>query len=507
MSNSNERKRGAILSYLSIILSTVVQLVYTPLLIRMLGQSEYGLYSLVSSVIGYLTVLDLGFGNAIVVFTAKYRAKKEYEKEKKLHGMFLVIFCIIGLIAGLLGLLLYFNVPSLFGKTMTDIELHKAKIMMLILSFNLAVTFPFSIYSSIITAYEKFTFQKVMSILNTLLKPVLMIPLLFLGYKSITMTVVITVVNITVLLSNYFYCKKKLGINIKFMGFDKKLFKTIFNYSFFIFLGVIVDKVNWSVDQFVLGAVSGTIAVSLYSVASQINTLFVNLSNAMSGVLLPKMSKMIAKKASDKEMTNEFIKVGRIQYLIIFLMASGFTLFGKEFIMAWAGKDFVTSYYIAVILILPLCVPLIQNLGISIMQAKNMHKFRSILLALIAIANIFISIPLAKAYGGIGSAIGTSLSLIIGNIIILNIYYHKKVGINVIEFWKSIIKMTIPMIIPIVSIVILMHFVTLHGYVNLIVFGGIYTILYCLTCYFLAMNDYEKNIVNKVLIKLHMKRA
>ena len=507
MINSNERKRGAILSYLSIILSTVVQLVYTPLLIRMLGQSEYGLYSLVSSVIGYLTVLDLGFGNAIVVFTAKYRANKEYEKEKKLHGMFLVIFCIIGLIAGLLGLLLYFNVPLLFGKTMTDIELHKAKIMMLILSFNLAVTFPFSIYSSIITAYEKFTFQKVMSILNTLLKPVLMIPLLFLGYKSITMTVVITVVNIIVLLSNYFYCKKKLGVNIKFMGFDKKLFKTIFNYSFFIFLGVIVDKVNWSVDQFVLGAVSGTIAVSLYSVASQINTLFVNLSSAMSGVLLPKMSKMIAKKASDKEMTNEFIKVGRIQYLIIFLMASGFILFGKEFIMAWAGKDFATSYYIAVILILPLCVPLIQNLGISIMQAKNMHKFRSILLALIAIANIFISIPLAKAYGGMGSAIGTSLSLIIGNIIILNIYYHKKVGINVIGFWKSIIKMTIPMIIPIVAIVILMHFVTLHGYVNLIVFGGIYTILYCLTCYFLVMDDYEKNIVNKVLIKLHLKRA
>lgn len=505
MNNSKERKRGAILSYLSIILSTVVQLVYTPLLIRMLGQSEYGLYSLVSSVIGYLTVLDLGFGNAIVVFTAKYRANKEYDKEKKLHGMFLVIFCIIGLIAGLLGLLLYFNVPLLFGKTMTDIELHKAKIMMLILSFNLAVTFPFSIYSSIITAYEKFTFQKVMSILNTLLKPVLMIPLLFLGYKSITMTVVITVANIIVLLSNYFYCKKKLGVNIKFMGFDKKLFKTIFSYSFFIFLGVIVDKVNWSVDQFVLGAVSGTIAVSLYSVASQINTLFVNLSGAMSGVLLPKMSKMIAKNVSNEEITNEFIKVGRIQYLIIFLMASGFTLFGKEFIMAWAGKDFATSYYIAIILILPLCVPLIQNLGISIMQAKNMHKFRSILLALIAIANIFISIPLAKVYGGIGSAIGTSLSLIIGNVIILNIYYHKKVGINVIEFWKSIIKMTIPMIIPIVAIVILMHFVTLHGYVNLIVFGGIYTILYCLNCYFLVMNNYEKNMVNKVLIKLHFK--
>ena len=100
MNDSIERKRGAILSYVSIIISTIVQLLYTPLLIRMLGQSEYGLYSLVSSIIGYLTVLDLGFGNAIIVYTAKYREQKKYKEEQKLHGMFFAIFCIIGLIAG-----------------------------------------------------------------------------------------------------------------------------------------------------------------------------------------------------------------------------------------------------------------------------------------------------------------------------------------------------------------------------------------------------------------------
>ena len=60
MINSNQRKSGVVLSYVSIILNTLIQLLYTPLLIRMLGQSEYGLYSLVSSIIGYLTVLDLG---------------------------------------------------------------------------------------------------------------------------------------------------------------------------------------------------------------------------------------------------------------------------------------------------------------------------------------------------------------------------------------------------------------------------------------------------------------
>ena len=218
------------------------------------------------------------------------------------------------------------------------------------------------------------------------------------------------------------------------------------------------------------------------------------------------MSKMVASKATNKEITNEFIKVGRIQYLLIFLMASGLVLFGKKFINIWAGAGYEDSYYIAIILILPLCVPLIQNLGISIMQAKNMHKFRSILLAGIAIANIIISIPLAKLYGGIGSAIGTSISLIIGNIIIINIYYYKKVGINVIEFWKQIIKMTIPNIIPIIVILVLMHFININGFLNIIVFGSIYTIMYLIIAYFFVMNDYEKNIVNSILVKIKLKK-
>ena len=505
MNDSEQRKSGVILSYVSIILATLVQLLYTPFLIRMLGQSEYGLYSLVYSIIGYLTVLDLGFGNAIVVYTSKYRAQKKYDEEKKLHGMFFIVFCIIGIIAMLGGILLYFNVENLFSSTMTSSELSKAKIMMLILTVNLGITFIFNIYSSIITAYEKFTFQKLMTILNTILKPILMIPLLFLGFKSIAMCIVVTIVNTFIMLSNYFYCKNKINIKVKFQGFDKKLFKEILGFSFFIFLGVIVDKINWSVDQFVLGAVSGTIAVSIYSVASHINTLFVNLSTAISGVLLPKVSKMIANNATNEELTNEMIKVGRIQYLIVFLMASGVTLVGKEFFIAWAGKEYITSYYIAIILIIPLCFPLIQNLGINIMQAKNMHKFRSVLLFAIAIANVIISIPLAKMYGGIGSAIGTSIALLLGNVLIINIYYHKKVGINVLKFWKEIFKMTIPFIIPIIILVILIRFIELHGFIHVLVFGGIYTIIYCFICYFLVMNNYEKEIINKILKKLHLK--
>lgn len=505
MDNSKQRKLGAILSYGSIIISTLVTLIYTPFMLRMIGQSEYGLYSLVASIIGYLTVLDLGFGNAIVVYTSRYRQQHKYEEEQNLHGMFLVIFSIIGVIAALIGVCLYFNVDLLFGHSMTNNEIIKAKAMMLILTFNLSITFPLSIFNSIISAYEKFVFQKVLSIIRILLNPLLMIPLLLLGCKSITMVVVITILNIGCLLINYVYCRKKLNIKIKFKGFNKTLLIEIFGYSFFIFLGVIVDKVNWSVDQFVLGSVSGTIAVSLYSVATNFNTLFINLSTAISGVLLPKMSKMIIDNATDEQITDEFVKVGRLQYYIVFLMLSGFILVGKQFIVWWAGIEYITSYYIAVILLVPLSIPLVQNLGLSIMQAKNMHKFRAILLALISLANILISIPLAKIYGGIGSAMGTAISLFIGNIIIINIYYHVKVKINVLRFWKEIINMTLTFLIPVISVILFMKFTLLEGISSVIIYGSIYTIIYCVNAYYLSMNKYEKNIVNSIFIMINKK--
>lgn len=503
---SSNRKIGAVLSYVTIILTTLIQLVYTPFLIRFLGQNEYGLYSLVTSIIGYLTVLDLGFGNAIIVYTAKFRAQKKYEEEKKLHGMFFIIFCIIAFFAGILGLILYFNVDNLFSKTMTSPEIAKAKVMMLILTFNLVLTFIFSIYSSILNAYEKFVYQKIVSLASTVLRPLIMTPLLFMGFKSITMVLVVTITNLLMLFSNYFYCRKKLNIKIKFYGFDKILFKTILGYSIWLFLTGIVDKINWSVDQFILGIVSGTVAISIYSIASNLNTLFVNLSTAINGVMLPKMTKMIANKCSNEELTEEFIKVGRIQFIVIFLAASGLVLFGKEFIIWWAGKEYETSYYVALCLILPAIFPLIQNLGLSIMQAMNKFKFKAISTFIMSIGNVFLSVFLAKKYGAVGAALGTTVSIVICNIIIMNIYYCKVIKLNIIKFWKNILEIFLKYLVIILPLIIFMKLTYFSGIYGVIIYGSIYTFIYIFFTYFFVSNKYEKEQLNKLIFKIKKRR-
>ena len=192
MKSNKEIKIGAILSYIIIIVNMIIGVLYTPILTAKLGQSEYGLYSLVTSIISYLTILDFGFGNAIIIYTARYRVNNEKEKQQKLHGMFVLIYSIIGIIAGVIGVIIWLNADTLFANSMSIEEISKAKILLGILTFNLIITFPLSVFSSIITAYEKFVFAKVLNLARIILNPIIMIILLSMGYKSVALVVLTT---------------------------------------------------------------------------------------------------------------------------------------------------------------------------------------------------------------------------------------------------------------------------------------------------------------------------
>ena len=451
MKSSKEIKVGAILSYVIIIANMLIGILYTPILTEKLGQSEYGLYSLVTSIISYLTILDFGFGNAIIIYTTRYRTNNEKEKQEKLHGMFFLIYTIIGVIAGIIGAVIWANADTMFANSMTPEEIDKAKILLGILTFNLIVTFPLSVFSSIITAYEKFVFAKILNLARIILNPIIMIILLNIGYRSVGLVVLTTVLNITTLILNYLYCKKKLKIKLKFGKLDFSLLKEIMAYSVWVFLNSIMDKINWALDQFILGVYAGTAAVAVYSIAGNLNQMYINFSTAISGVLLPRVTEMEEKKASDKEFTDIFIKTGRIQFIVMALIMSGFVLFGREFInILWVGSEYDQSYFIACILMITSTVPLIQNVGLNILQAKNKYKFRVMVLFAFAILNVIVSIILAQIYGGIGAAIGTALSNILGQIIFMNIFYYKKIKIDIPLFWKNIFKMSIPMLIAII---------------------------------------------------------
>ncbi|WP_347841261.1 oligosaccharide flippase family protein [uncultured Draconibacterium sp.] len=497
----NQLKSGALLSYVVMGLSNVVGLVYTPYMLRMMGQSEYGMYSLVASVVAYLTILDLGFGNTIVRYTAKFRAEGKQRELQAMYGMFVMLYSLIGVIAFGAGMILYANVETLFGATLTPAELKTTRILMLLMVFNLTFTFPFSIFGSIITAHEKFVFLKVVQIGRILLNTLIMVVLLELGFRAIGMVVLITVFNVSTQLLNFWYCRSKLRIKIRYVKFNWKFMGELAGYSFYIFLGAIIDRLYWSSGQLVLGAFAGTAAVAVFAVAIQLEQMYMGFSTAIQGVFLPKVTAMATREKSEKEISDLFIRTGRIQFVVMAFILTGFVLFGRQFIDLWAGKGYEDTYLITLCFFIPLIIPLIQNVGITILQARNQIKFRALLYIAIAVLSLVMQLLLVKKYGGVGCAFAIGSALVIGHVLIMNIYYFKKQAIDIPLFWKEIGKMAVvPAVLGGITFFILKQ-VDTDSVLNLALAIVLFSACYIPTFWFTSMNQYERDLIYQPLKK------
>lgn len=501
----NQLKVGVVLSYISTGLNILIQLLYTPIMIRLLGQSEYGLYTLVGSVVSYLSLFSFGFTGAYLRFYSQRKVKDDFQGIARLNGMFLILFLIMSVVAFACGMILAQFPREIFGNNLTELELEIAQTLMKILVINIALTFPSGLLDSIISAHEKFLFQRIVTLLGVLCNPFLTLPLLFMGYGSVAVVSVTTLITVLKLIVNVFYSQKVIHVQFSFDCFDFHVLREIADFSFFLFLNMIIDQINWSIDKFILGWVSGTKDVAIYGVGAQINSLVTTFSTAVSSVFAPRVNRIAASNSKDInwQFTSLFTRVGRIQYLILMLVVSGFVFFGDYFITdIYSSEEYTQAYQVALLLILPAFVPLIQNLGIEIQRSINKHKTRSIIYLIMALINIVISIPLAKAFGPVGAAFGTAIGLIFANGIIMNIYYHKAIGINIVYFWKNIVSLSKGMIIPIFFgcwIMYSIKFDNLLEYISMIV---LYSVVYGISMWLSGMNSEEKKFIILPIQKL-----
>ncbi len=498
----NQLKAGVMLSYATQAVNILTGLLYTPVMLRLLGQSEYGLYQLVYSVVSYLSLLSLGFAASYMRFYSRYKVHEDNQGIAKLNGLFMLIFLSISLVCILCGAAMVYNSKAIFGEGLTAAELSKARILLGIMVFNMVATFIDSVFTSIITAYEKFFFQKFIMFLKTLFNPFITLPLLIMGYGSVAMVTVTTVLTVTALLADAFFCLQKLKVKFDFRSPEFSLFKEMWGFTFFIFINMIVDQLNWNIGKFLLGRMIGTVAVAVFGVASQLNSMYLLFSTSVSSVFIPRVNYIVANNDDSNELNKLFIKVGRIQFLILGLVITGYIIFGKEFIALWAGRGYDEAYIIGLFLMIPVTVPLIQNLGIEIQRAKNKHKVRSVVYLFAATVNIIVSIPFIKYWGASGAAVGTAVSLTAGNIVFMNWYYHKKMKLDMIYFWKSIFGIFVPVVFTAVLGVILKKMLLQpENIISLILVISIYCVIYLVIIWLFGMNRQEKNLIIKPLKK------
>ena len=505
MNSSTEKKLGIILQYIQMALSILINFIYTPIMLRILGKSEYGIYNLSNSIISYLSLLSLGFGASYIRFYSRYKKNEDTEGIKRLNGLFLIVFMLMGFVALLCGLFISVNVSTFLNDSYSAEDLDIARILMIFMSVNLAMSFPASVFTSYVTSQEKFVFQKLLNMARTVVSPLLTLPVLLMGYGSIGMVFITTVMAFLADSSNILFCLFKLKMRFDFRELELKQLKEITVFSGFIALNQLVDQINWATDKVILGKFCTAGAIAVYTIGSQINNYYLQFSTAISSVFVPQVNRIVASNENDKEknwkLTEIFTQVGRLQFIVLMAILTGFIFFGKYFVFQWAGDEYENSYYVALFLIIPVTVPLIQNIGIEIQRAKNMHQFRSYIYLGMALLNIVISIFLAQIWQELGAAFGTTISIVLANGFVMNWFYHKRIGINIIYFWKQIGKFAPALIVPIITgfILNIKTCETLAGFICRVI---IYIAIYGLSFYLLGLNQFEKSQVKKILKKL-----
>ena len=196
----NERKIGVILSYFNIFLQVVIGFIYVPILLKYMGQSEYGLYQLMGSLIAYFSVMDFGLTSATIRGYIEYKTNKEFKRIENFLAMTQRIYIVICVIALLIGCIIYNYLDKIFDSSLKVDELISAKYIFLFL-LNIIITFLGMIYRSVITANEKFLFMKGIETLQLVIQPFTVIAVMQISPTALAMVIVMTFYKFNI---NYF---------------------------------------------------------------------------------------------------------------------------------------------------------------------------------------------------------------------------------------------------------------------------------------------------------------
>lgn len=369
--------------------------------------------------------------------------------------------------------------------------MYKAKILMLLLVFNLSISLPGGAFTGICNGYEKFVYPRVVNIIRYIVRSLLVFFILFHGGKAISLVVIDTVLNITIIVVDAYYVIKILKVKIKLIELDKKLIKTIFSYSIWIFVFAMIGELFWKSGQMILGITISTDAVAIYAVGIVLSGYFGAFAGAINSVFLPKATFMVEQLSTRAELTEMMIKIGRIVSVILIFIWGAFLLFGKQFILLWVGETYTDSYLITLIIMTAYILPLVQNFANSIIEATGRFKFKAIVYFFTISTGIFLGAYFSQFYGYWAIAWCYSIFWFISQLI-MNWYFDKKLNINIkVFFIQTFGKLLIALILSLI-VGYFLNIIIGEGWGNFILKSVLYSIIYSLLAYYIVLNDFEK---------------
>jgi len=504
---NSSKKRASIIGIIKTALTSFLSFYLTPLMLVYFGKEDMGVYNIVLPLTAYFSMLDLGMHNVISRYIARSKASSNRNEERKYMGISLAFYSLMNLAILVFGFFVYSSLDILFNSSLTFSEIELLKSLFIWLTLIQMIKMFFNMYKGVIKAYEKFVLFKGIQLFSSVFRGVVAY-IIIKSDGSISDIVILDVfVNLTLGILFMFYVKLKIGLSptLSSVRFDD--IKDIFSYSLFVFVNMLAVQMFWSTDNIVIGVLTNSVNVAIYTQGTMINSYFMAFSNIFTEFLMPSAVKLISTDPTKQELGFECGRIGRLILIPITVVVVVFTVMGREFVTLWLGKDYLIAYYVALFVMIPQIITFSQSYAANVMWAKGLHKKRSIPMFLISFTNLVLTIFLVDKMGIIGAAVGTCFAFVVGYVFYSSYYYYKYVGIDMSIFYKILLgKITIPILVTVSSGVLFKTLIYSGNWLTFIIVCAIITAVYFVAMYAIYMKDDERKIVNKYLKRVHLVR-
>lgn len=442
--------RNVLFNWAGMIAAIIYAFIMTPLIIKGLGNDKYGIWTLIMTCVGYITILDFGVQSALNRFIAKHVAVKAYDDANTVFSNALLIYSLMGLIALIGGLVLSVNIDRWFSIPPNDAA--TASTAMAYMALFVSIQLPLNSYGAILIANHRFDIVNIIQVTTVVLQGCGLWMLLQHDTSLTSFALFTIAAGLSRHLLQAIYARKVLpSLRFKPSTISLPATKSLLTFSGITFLAVIATYVIYQSDNVVIGIYLTPEAIAIYTIGFMLADYAANIVGKMSNTLTPIFSNHEAKGEHD-QVYQLLYSGGRFAAMIGIPIGLAAFIVGDEFILLWLGSDYNQSYTIMVLLMLARMMGFPSAPVYSMLYGIGKHKVIVYTASLEAVSNICLSIYLVKDYGLFGVAFGTLVPMAVTSLLFPYVA-SRHVGFKYHVWIQSCILKPLPMLIAFFGII------------------------------------------------------
>ena len=409
--------RNVATRYLSVASEMLIGLVTLPFNLHHLGAEAYGLWMLTAGVTIHFSILDLGYGGAMVKFIAQYRAWKDSSALNEIASTLFFLFAAFGLMAYLVAAVLAFNLEHVFSITAAQAQI--GKWILLIIGVNVAMNFPFSVYGGVTSGFQRYDINNMVAIVSNVVVAVVNVAVVLLGYGLIPLVAATSFVRFV----TYFVYRRSAfkvfpGLRIRPSFFRRARLREVTGFSVYSSVIDWANKLNYELDEVVIGVFLGAAPVAAWAVADRIISGTQRLTNQGNAVLFPVVVDADATQQIGR-LQNVLIEGTRLSLATVLPIAVVLIVLAYPLVNAWVGAKMLVAA--PVIQILAVAVSLRVGNATSTTLLKGAGHVRRVAMVNIVtgLVNLAMSAALVRPMGLAGVAIGTLIPVAVASTCVL----------------------------------------------------------------------------------------